>query len=561
VREILSFFNLKNKTLINYIKILVVSVFVILVAVQASKSFVLDEIDFPIVAHATSQSFKPIYYRGEESAREVGNYHPTLYINSLAAFIKVFGFNATTVRFFGVLCTLASALLLLLILRLLIKKNDLAECIFLGLFLLNPYTIANTTLPDIDSTILPVVLLIFLYFSMKFLFQKKEITNRMVLILGALFGLALWSKMTTPLVIPFFLVCLAFITSKDYKKSILLSLKVSIIGVITFLVTYFIYCKLLNLSFIYTFKFLLGSFTKGTSSGGLLKGITNNLSFARGFIYWPTLPVITLYGISFIGVMLDKDTTEKTRVKKLLVLIGLLVTIFYIALIAPFGGFFKYPFPVFGILILTIIFFYDRYYRDIKINPVYAFLVAFLGFLAEILFWKDSMFLHGKPFGSLTLLFLIIIAGYIVLKIKTHQIAASVFVLLIFFSIGFQLSISRIQAKSTYPTKYHYGQSGLDETTAYLRSNTAPTEIIWSMKDVGYYVNNKYIESYSYYFDKTLENNLINLLKSSKVKYYVVSTGIGEDNILAYPHIQEILTTYAVQEKQYGNFIIYKAKG
>lgn len=552
---------MKDKTVFQYLKILIVSVFVILVAVQAGKSFVLDEIDFPIVAHATSQTFKPIYYRGAEAAHEVGNYHPTLYINSLAVFIKVFGFNATTVRFFGALCTLASAFLLILILRLLIKKNDTAECLFLGLFLLNPYTIANTTLPDIDSTILPVVLLLFIYFSMKYLFNNKELSNKIILFLGALFGLALWSKLTTPLIIPFFLVCLAFITTKDYRKSILLSLKVTLIGVIVFLVTYFLYCKLLNLSFIYTFKFLLGSFTKGTSSGGLLKGIINNLSFARSFVFWPTLPIIALCGISFIGVMADKDNTEKNKVKKLLLLTGLLITLFYIALIAPFGGFFKYPFPVFGIVVLSIVFFYERYFRNFTINSLNAFITLFLGFLTEIIFWKDSMFLHGQLFNNLSLLFLIIIASYVLLRIVNRKLAASVFVLLIFFSIGFQLSISRAQAKSTYPTKYHYGQTGLDETTAYLRSTIDRNETIWSMKDVGYYTNNKYVESYAYYFDNSLENNLISMLKSSKVKYYVVSTGIGEDNIDAYPKIKQILTTYAVQEKQFGNFIIYKSKG
>jgi hypothetical protein len=113
---------------------------------------------------------------------------------------------------------------------------------------------------------------------------------------------------------------------------------------------------------------------------------------------------------------------------------------------------------------------------------------------------------------------------------------------------------------SSYPTKYHYGQAGLDQTAAYLRSNTEPGEVIWSMKDVGYYVNNRYIESYGYYFSKPLENDLINLLQNSKVRYYVVTTGIGQDNIDAYPNIKQILDTNAVREKQFGNFIIYKSK-
>ncbi len=430
----------------------------------------------------------------------------------------------------------------------------------LGLYLLNPYTIANTTLPDIDSTVLPVVILLFIYFSLRYLLQKKDMSNKVGLILGSLFGLALWSKLTTPLIIPPFLACLAFITSKDYKKSIVFTLKVTLVGFFGFIITYFVYCKLLNLSTTYTYHFLLDSFSKGTSSDSLLVSVLNNLEYARNFVYWPTLPVVGLFGVSFIGVMLDKDKSEKTKIKKLLVLMSLLVAIFYIALIAPFGGFFKYPFPVFGILILTIALFYDRYIRDTKINLLYAFIATAIGFVVEKIFWGDSMFLNRKPFGHLAFLILIVVVSYVLLKINTRRVAASMFVLYIFFCIGFQLSISRIQATAPYPTKYEYGQAGLDQTTAYLRSNTDPNETIWSMKDVGYYVNNKYYESYGYYFDQSLENDLINMLKSSKVRYYVVTTGIGQDNIDAHPNIKQILDTNAVREKEFGNFVIYKSK-
>lgn len=543
-----------------YTKVLIVCVFVILVAVQASKSFVLDELDFPIVAHATSQTLKPIYYRGEESPVHIGTYHPTLYINSLAVFIKIFGYNETSVRFFGVMCTLISAYLLILILRQLIKKNEAAELLLLGLFLLNPYTIANTTLPDIDSTVLPIVMLLFLYFSLKYLLQKKDIGNRVVLILGSIFALALWSKLTTPLIIPPFLACLAIITSKNYKKSIIFAIKIALFGFFAFAVTYFVYCKLLNLSTTYTYSFLVDSFTKGTSTDGPLAGALKNLENIRYFVYWPTLPIVGLFGVSFIGVMLDKDKGEKTKIKKLIVIMSLLVTIFYIALIPPFGGFFKYPFPVFGLIMLTIVLFYDRYFKNARINWPYAFIATSLGFLVERKFWDDSMFINIKPFKGLLALLLIVIVCYILLRVNTHRIVPSLFVLCILFSIGFQLSISRIQATSPYSTKYLYGQTGLDQTTAYLRSNTNPDEVIWSMKDVGYYVNNKYYESYSYYFYRSLEGDLINKLGSSKVRYYVVSTGIGQDNIDYYTNIKQILDTNAVREKQFGNFIIYKSK-
>ena len=441
---------IKNVTLNKYLKILIVFIFVMLVVVQAGKSFILDEIDFPAVAHATSQTIKPVYYRGEALPHDVGTYHPTLYINSLALFVRVFGYNETTVRFFGIVCTLASAYLLILILRQLIKKNEVAETLFLGLFLLNPYTIANTTLPDIDSTVLPVLILLFTYFSLRYLLQKKDMSTRAVWALGLLFGLALWSKLTTPLIIPLFLACVAIITSKNYKKSLLFTLKVTLIGALGFVITYFLYCKLLGLSTTYTYHFLVDSFTKGTKTDGPLVGAINNLKNIRTFIYWPTLPVVGLLGVSFLGVALDRDKTDKAKIKKLLLATSLFVAVFYLALLAPFGGFFKYPFPVFGLSLLIIAVYYDRYFRGEAINRLYAFIATLLGLVIEKIFWKDSMFLNERPFRGLIILLLIVVASYILLlKINAHRLAASLFVLVICFSIGFQLSISRVQATAT----------------------------------------------------------------------------------------------------------------
>ena len=543
-----------------YLKLLIIGVFVLLVAAQANKSFVLDELDFPIVSHAASETLKPIYYRGETSPMHVGTYHPTLYINSLAAFIRVFGFNETTVRFFGVLCALLSVYLLLLILRQLIKKNEIAEILLLGFYLLNPYTIANTTLPDIDSTVLPVVLLLFIYVALKFLLQKNDMRERVVTILASFFALALWSKLTTPLIIPVFLLCLTVIISKDYIKSFLFTIKVTLLGASIFFVTYFFYCELLGLSTTYTYTFLVASFTKGTSTGGPLVGAINNLGNFRYFVYWLTLPIIGLLGVTFLGVITEKATTKEDQIKRLLIIMSILVTFFYIALISPFGGFFKYPFPVFGILILGIVFFYDRHFRDGKINWLYGCLAFAFGFLIERRFWKDSMFLSQRPFAYLLFLLLIIIASYLCLKLVSRKIAASFFMIAMLISIGFQLSISRVQAIAPYSTKYLYGQIGLADSTSYLRANTAKDEPIWSMKDVGYYVHNRYYESYEYYFDKSLTRDLIRKLRGGKVRYYVVTTGIGQDNIDYYTNIKSVLNAYAVKDRQFGNFVIYKSK-
>jgi len=551
----------ERKRILTYVKILIVGIFIVLVAIQADKSFVLDEIDFPTVSNATSQSGRPVYYHSEQSPEHVGTYHPTLYINALASFIRGFGFSGASIRFFGAICVLLSAYLLILIYRQLSKKNEKMEVLFLGLFLLNPYTIANATLPDIDPTVLPVLLLIFVYVSLKFLLVKRLMNRKVTITLGLLFALVLWSKLTTPLVIPPFLACLAIITTKDYKKSLLFALKVSLIGASVFVVTYFLYCMLLNLSPTYTYTFLVASFTKGTSTEGPLLGIIHNITNIRYFAYWITIPLLSVLLVSIIGTFLNKAKDEKVRIQKLLLALALAVTIFYIALIAPFGGFFKYPFPAFGLMLLSIPFFFEKYFETVRLKIAYVALFILLGFVVEKTFWKDSMFLSSAPFQYLWLVLLIAIVGYVVInRFKAKHITAVVCLSIILFSIGFQVSISRVQAIAPYPTKYLYGQLGIDDAAAYLRLNTKHDEVIWSMKDIGYYVNYRYVESYAYYFDKPLQNDLVKMLQDGKVRYYVATTGIGQDNLDYYSDVKQILDTYGVKEKQFGNYVIYRSK-
>ena len=99
----------------------------------------------------------------------------------------------------------------------------------------------------------------------------------------------------------------------------------------------------------------------------------------------------------------------------------------------------------------------------------------------------------------------------------------------------------------------------MNEAINYLKLKTNKDEIIWSMKDVGFYVNDKYYENYPFFFDKSLEPELVTMLKEGKIRYYVVTTGIGEDRIDYYKDIANILNSNATEEASFGNFIIYQS--
>ena len=128
--------------------------------------------------------------------------------------------------------------------------------------------------------------------------------------------------------------------------------------------------------------------------------------------------------------------------------------------------------------------------------------------------------------------------------------------------VGTQFGISRSQAVAVYPTKYHYGQMGFDETASYLKERLVPNEPIWSMKDIGHYANGTWIENYSSIFKTAAEitHNLQDVIKNKGVRYFVVTKGIGQDRVDAYAELKSALDSCCVIDKEFGNFIIYKAK-
>jgi 4-amino-4-deoxy-L-arabinose transferase-like glycosyltransferase len=578
---------------VNIIIIIFIVIFTILVAVQSDKKFVLDEIDFPIVSHATSETGLPIYYRGQDNPRHLGIYHPPLYIYSLAGFVKIFGFNEISVRFFGLICVLLTVYILVLLIKKLFPLEDrqsLISIIFVSLFLSHPYTIANTTLPDIDQTILPLTLSLYLYFIVNLVmnqsligYDKKFKYRDAIIILSLIFCLNLWAKLTTPLaLIPatFFILIAARVS---FFKAIKTTIFISILGMGIFLVTYAAYCFYANLPLSYTFNFLLHSSTK--SSVGLLHSFTKgsvgsnilinkfflNIYYIKSFSLWLTIPFIFLYFTSLFYLTFKRNKNISERIALVISYFGLFVSIFYLCLTGPFGGFFKYVFPVFFTFFIPIsYFFYNTLFSELKPikvgsanNLILIFVLIFLlVFLYRIFISKDNSYLTKETVNGL-ILFGALMTSFI-FSIQIHR--RNIFVIrlvicaLMACVFGNLLGISRSQAVAPYPTKYHYGQLGMTDTILYLKANVMPNEAIWSMKDVGFYVNNIYYENYGDIFSSDLKPKLRKLVKDNHVRYFVVTHGIGQDRYDAYPVLQDGLNDCCKLDKQFGNFLIYKAK-
>lgn len=581
------------------VNIFFVALFVILVISQSNKKFVLDEIDFPAVATTISKTGLPYEYRGEEEKLALGLWHPPLYAYSLGAFVKAFGSNENTVRAFGMCCTLISAILCILIYKVLFQVTwrsiNKFIAIFLPLFLLHPYTIANTTLPDIDSTVLPVTILIFIYGLIRSSLpsNKNEPINwslKKTIFMSLLFALNLWAKLTTPLVLIPFLSLILYVRGLNLLKSLIVGVSVAFLGSAVFLITYGLYCYLLTLPFDYTFKFLVSSFTKNAASGGAMSerfaGIINHLTNTKYFVNWLGLPFIFTLTLTCGSLFFQKTISKNETVLLVLAGLGFFVTVFYLSLTGAFGGFFKYPYATFPILILVTAHYiytslftkrfnssgikisYQNVATEVKHDKIISLLAITLALpllYYELVIVKDIIIFKSNPVSflciSIIMGFALLISLYTARSERNLLIAYGIAILFA-VTVVTQFAVSRSQSVALYPTKYHYGQLGLDEAIWYLKSKLAPNEPIWSMKDIGYYANNKYIENYGSIFKSQtqIENDLEIIIKNKGIRYLVLTTGIGQDRVDAYPELRTAMDTCCTVDQIFGNFIIYKAK-
>lgn len=590
--------NNRSKKWFLFAIVAIVGVFVLLMFAQADKKFVLDAVDFPVLAKAISETGLPYHYRGETDPSSLGLWHPPLYAYGLAAFIKIFGFSENIVRAFGMCCTLISAFLCIFIYKALFTisttEKYLFSIIFLTIFLWHPYTIANATVPDIDSTVLPVAILIFLYYLANFPNSEHSPEAKWpfksVLTLGVFFAVSLWTKLTTPLVLIPAAFFVLYIRGWSLGKSAGMSMTIATVGGAFFIATYWFYCFLLKLPFDFVFRFLLFSFTKNASSGGglsvFLDGVIGHLSYARQFANAIGLTSLFAITLAVGSLLFRKDRTKSDSIVLVFAGMAAFVTLFYLSLTGAFGGFFKYPYAVFPLFVLVL----ARYMsKTLAIMPRYkgwltsrfggaltpanmdvAWIVLASGMAVAVCYFhnpviRDASTYQDQPVAY-SMMFLVpisalLLAGLSVKKPVELFMRYGLSALLAMMVVS-QFWISRSQAVAPYPTTYHFGQMGLDETVSYLKNEAGTNETIWAMKDVGHYSGLKYIENYPLLFKplSDMERGIGDLVEVRKVRYFVVTKNIGQDRIDAYSDLKTALETCCSVNREFGNFVIYKAK-
>lgn len=556
-----------------YLSGAILLVFVILFALSASKPLQLDNMDFPAVAEQTAHTGLPVYYRGEENPRATGLYHPPLYIYLLAGWMRVFGSEPAPVRLFGMVCAILQGLIVLAIFATLFGRQAAFSRapLFWALFLLNPYTLQTAGIADIDSTIYGPLLCLVLLTVLRISWRDGEWRTDAVrwieyAAVAVALMLCLWAKLTTVLLLfPF--VFLLLIARLGTVQAAVATLGLAAVSVPAFLGTYYLYGAITGMDVNHTFAFTWMSFVQRGSSG--TPGIAARLDdMRRNFAaMWPfmvcwtgTLPWMA--GVVAAVTAIRRRDRRSLHYALLLSMAGF-TTLYYCAKVLTFGQApFKYPFVTWGLILTAPLFLLPlesgRLPRLWTLVLAAVFAAATLG---STLMMGDTLILNGLDGMARWaaylpgLLFVLAFALGQPLRLKAAVTAVALYA-------GIQFGTGVYQEKVPYATTYDYGQTGFEETVHFIDANTQPSDVIVSMKDIGYRSRRRYFENYAaLYGDPGSAMRIEQAIARGKVSYAVFTEGKGQDQLPMNPELRRWVLENCTLVKSFGNYRIYRLAG
>ena len=208
--------------------ILLILFFIVFNLHSIQKPYILDEVPFIIAANAVSDTGLPVIYEDGE-AFVTGLWHPPLYIYLLALSFKVLGVSEVSARIVGVIFSIGTIILVYLLSLEIFKENKNKMHIALAgsfIYSINPLILQSSTLIDIDNSLLPFLITLFFVFFVK---TKTMKNNARLPILGLIFGILLWSKISTPVFI-MVSIFIFYVLNKEFKKGLVDPVIISSIG-------------------------------------------------------------------------------------------------------------------------------------------------------------------------------------------------------------------------------------------------------------------------------------------------------------------------------------------
>lgn len=504
-----------------------------------------DEIYWPFAAQSLNKIGRAVNFAGGEAT-----WSPSLYVNVQSLFYRIFGVSNWSSRLIGIFC-LSFQLFCIFFLgkKLFAQKTNGWKLALLGaiFFVTNPAVIQGSLLPYDDTTFLPLFLILFGY---AFITDKGDLKKTSLLIL--LFFLALWSKLTTP-VVAILSMFLYYFLNKNYKRAILETVLVSITGAFLFLVTWWIYCRLRNINFLDPINYALSTFI---SYNILFRrfipatrpGIFDFILTVTRFFLWVGPFFIFVVSIGVIQSIFNYTKRAVLQPIDFLNIYAILIGVGYAFIGGASFGFPKYHYPMFGAIsllaastvtvgeVIKKMSKKDFLIIATLVMMVTIFYAVFVGDLIYLLNFslREASVLTPPRLKNVLIYFIykcglyflpfVVIFSLVKTFKKNYRLVEVVILTLIILTLSSNLSLNFIQVKAKYLVRYCYGAEGTEELINFLDKNVSPGEIVLAPNDIIYYLNlkNKELPFTTVLFWYNTKE-VVRRVKSSKTKFVIYS--------------------------------------
>ena len=433
-------------------------------------------------------------------------YLPPLYDSLIAASFKIFGISEISSRLPGMISFLIMPVMIYLLVKEMMEEKNFLPVVFIAsaIFFTAPLVVQGSLLIDrSDTTILTFALTLFYLTLLKS--EGRPLAYRVAL-LGAMYAVCLWIKLTTPLAC-LAAVPLAYIFCGRFKYAILFSLGVFISGITLFVITWGAFCFFcVGMSRFIEPLGYYGAAASGTiltlKSGLLIRII---LDLFRIYLWFsPLLLILGALAAFAVFKKLLKEREAAIKDTQLLMFIGV-VTIGYLCANAAFNGFPKYVAPVMPMLACVIAkFVWEKIGKGPGGKELFLIaLFSLAGIVYYIVFVKDWIYAvyvlrHAQSIGSVgrvipgviyqQALYLIFPAAALFLSLLMipGPLIKRLSLVLLSCLIAGNVALDITQRNAAYAVNFGYGTEGAEELKAFLKAKQ-PTNVFSSIE--GYVAN------------------------------------------------------------------------
>lgn len=433
---------------------------------------------------------------------------PPLYSRCLQGMFYLFGENEAAARIPGVISGLLSILLVFFLTKTLISKNQSDgvpwAAVSALLYVTTPAVVQGSVILDVDNTLLIPSLLI-VFGSLVKLQQEKKI--RWAISLGLAVALALWGRITTPVVLISLLIVYVLL-SKHFSGFRSFPLVAIFSGALLFGVSWYLYCRATGAVFSEPWSYTLSllRFRTQSSGGFTVPQMLENLVYLT---IWLGPLALTLFAILVSKRLTYFVKSPRVNLEDTFLLGGLVILGGYTLIGGTPFGFPKYHSPGIALMYTWLgVFLYRRNaadfpdsrlkLRNVAIFAAIAFAIQALT-LGDSLYllryqWRESLALDAplteileKTVWKGGFYFSALLVSFVTgLRFFFRK---NPFSLVVAMSLGLNVGLCLLQSLAPYQTGYGYGAQGTLEAVQLIRNNVSPESVVLAPGEMIYYLN------------------------------------------------------------------------